>query len=131
MTNFKVMVCDDSIFVRKKMRDILAMLGVSNVIEAENGQQAVDKYKSENPTLVFMDIIMPEKDGVEALSEIMAFDGGARVVMASSVGTQKNLKDAIVAGAYDFLQKPIETADIARIVKKAAGNAPRQVSPHI
>ena len=129
MTNFKVMVCDDSIFVRKKMRDILNLLGVSNVIEAENGQQAVDKYKSENPTLVFMDIIMPEKNGVEALSEIMAFDGGARVVMASSVGTQKNLKDAIVAGAYDFLQKPIETADIARIIKKAAGNAPRQVSP--
>ena len=120
MTNFKVMVCDDSIFVRKKMRDILNLLGVSNIIEADNGQQAVDKYKSENPTLVFMDIIMPEKDGVEALSEIMAFDGGARVVMASSVGTQKNLKDAIVAGAYDFLQKPIETADIARIVKKAS-----------
>ena len=131
MTNLKVMVCDDSIFVRKKMRDILNLLGVSNVIEAENGQQAVDKYKSENPTLVFMDIIMPEKNGVEALSEIMAFDGGARVVMASSVGTQKNLKDAIVAGAYDFLQKPIETADIARIIKKAAGNAPRQVSPHL
>ena len=120
MTNFKVMVCDDSIFVRKKMRDILALLGVNNVIEAENGQQAVDKYKSENPTLVFMDIIMPEKDGVEALSEIMAFDSGARVVMASSVGTQKNLKDAITAGAYDFLQKPIEAADIARIIKKAS-----------
>ena len=120
MPNFKVMVCDDSIFVRKKMRDILALLGVNNVIEAENGQQAVDKYKSENPTLVFMDIIMPEKDGVEALSEIMAFDGGARVVMASSVGTQKNLKDAITAGAYDFLQKPIEAADIARIIKKAS-----------
>ena len=129
MSNFKVMVCDDSIFVRKKMRDILALLGVNNVIEAADGQQAVDKYKSENPTLVFMDIIMPEKDGVEALSEIMAFDSGARVVMASSVGTQKNLKDAITAGAYDFLQKPIETADIARIVKKAAGNAQRQVSP--
>ena len=120
MPNFKVMVCDDSIFVRKKMRDILALLGVNNVIEAEDGQQAVDKYKSENPTLVFMDIIMPEKDGVEALSEIIAFDSGARVVMASSVGTQKNLKDAIVAGAYDFLQKPIEAADIARIVKKAS-----------
>lgn len=123
MPNFKVMVCDDSIFVRKKMRDILALLGVNNVIEAEDGQQAVDKYKSENPTLVFMDIIMPEKDGVEALSEIMAFDSEARVVMASSVGTQKNLKDAIMAGAYDFLQKPIETADIARIVKKASAQS--------
>ncbi len=121
MPNFKVMVCDDSIFVRKKMRDILALLGVNNIIEAENGQQAVDKYKDESPTLVFMDIVMPEKDGVEALTEIRAFDGEARVVMASSVGTQKNLKDAIMAGAYDFLQKPIETADIARIVKKASG----------
>lgn len=120
MPNFKVMVCDDSIFVRKKMRDILALLGVNNVIEAEDGQQAVDKYKEESPALVFMDIIMPEKNGVDALSEIMAFDGGARVVMASSVGTQKNLKDAITAGAYDFLQKPIETADIARIIKKAS-----------
>ncbi len=120
MPNFKVMICDDSIFVRKKMRDILALLGVSNIIEAEDGQQAVDKYKAENPTLVFMDIIMPEKNGVDALSEIMAFDSNAKVVMASSVGTQKNLKDAIVAGAYDFLQKPIETADIARIVKKAS-----------
>lgn len=120
MPNLKVMVCDDSIFVRKKMRDILALLGVNNVIEAEDGQQAVDKYKDENPSLVFMDIIMPEKDGVEALSEIIAFDSEARVVMASSVGTQKNLKDAIMAGAYDFLQKPIEAADIARIVKKAS-----------
>ncbi|MCM1328939.1 MAG: response regulator [Ruminococcus sp.] len=122
MSAIKVLICDDSVFVRKKMRNILALLGVSNVIEAENGQQAVDKYKSETPTLVFMDIIMPEKDGLQALAEIIAFDGGARVVMASSVGTQQNLKDAIVAGAYDFLQKPIETADIARIVKKAVGS---------
>lgn len=120
MLNFKVMICDDSIFVRKKMRDTLAMLGVDNIIEAEDGQQAVDKYKEEKPDLVFMDIIMPEKNGVDALSEIMAFDGKARVVMASSVGTQKNLKDAILAGAYDFLQKPIETADIERIVKRAS-----------
>lgn len=119
MSGIKVMVCDDSIFVRKKMRNILALLGVNNIIEAENGQQAVDKYKDESPALVFMDIIMPEKDGLHALAEIIAFDGRARVVIASSAGTQQNLKNAIVAGAYDFLQKPIETADIARIVKKA------------
>ncbi|MDE6133085.1 MAG: response regulator, partial [Oscillospiraceae bacterium] len=79
MSAIKVMICDDSMFVRKKMRDILTMLGVNNIIEAEDGQQAVDKYKSESPELVFMDIVMPEMDGVEALSEIMAFDGGARV----------------------------------------------------
>lgn len=118
MPAIKVLVCDDSIFVRKKMKDILSLLGVNNVIEAENGQQAVDKYKAESPSLVFMDIIMPEKDGVEALSEIIAFDKDARVVMASSAGTQKNLKDALMTGAYDFLQKPVEAADVARVVKK-------------
>lgn len=120
MSGFKVMICDDSIFARKKMRDILTLLGVNNIIEAENGQQAVEKYKAEAPTLVFMDIIMPEKNGVDALAEIREYDSEAKVVMASSVGTQKNLRDAIVAGAYDFLQKPIETADVARIFKKAS-----------
>lgn len=116
------MICDDSIFARKKMKNILALLGVNNVIEAENGQQAVDKYKAEAPNLVFMDIIMPEKNGIDALSEIKEYDSGARVIMASSVGTQKNLRDAISAGAYDFLQKPIEPADVARIFKKASEN---------
>lgn len=122
MSAFKVMICDDSIFARKKMKNILALLGVNNVIEAENGQQAVDKYKAEAPNLVFMDIIMPEKNGIDALSEIKEYDSGARVIMASSVGTQKNLRDAISAGAYDFLQKPIEPADVARIFKKASEN---------
>ena len=119
MSAFKVMICDDSIFVRKKMKDALAAVEITEIIEAADGQQAVDKYKEEKPNLVFMDIIMPVKGGVEALTEIKAFDSSAKVVMASSVGTQENLKDAILAGAYDFLQKPIDNNDVAKIVAKA------------
>lgn len=115
----KVMVCDDSMFVRKKMKDAVAAAGACEIIEAADGQQAIDKYKAEKPDLVFMDIIMPVKSGVEALTEIKAFDGNAKVVMASSVGTQENLKDAIMAGAYDFLQKPIANEDVAKIISKA------------
>ena len=120
MSSLKVMVCDDSMFVRKKMKDAVIEAGVTEIIEAENGQQAVDKYKSEKPDLVFMDIIMPVKSGVEALTEIKSFDSSAKVVMASSVGTQENLKEAILAGAYDFLQKPISSDDVSKIISKAS-----------
>ena len=114
----KVLICDDSIFVRKKMRTAIESAGVTDIIEASDGQQAVEKYKAEKPDLCFMDIIMPVKTGVEALKEIREFDKNAKVIMASSVGTQANLKEAIVAGAYDFLQKPIEDAAIKKIIDR-------------
>ena len=117
----KVLICDDSIFVRKKMKDAVAAAGVTEIIEASDGQQAVDKYKAEKPDLVFMDIIMPVKTGVDALKEIREFDKSAKVIMASSVGTQANLKEAIVAGAFDFLQKPIEDAAVKKIIDKIKG----------
>lgn len=120
MSALKVMVCDDSMFVRKKMKDAVAAAGVTEIIEAADGQQAIDKYKAEKPDLVFMDIIMPVKSGVEALTEIKSFDSSAKIVMASSVGTQENLKEAILAGAYDFLQKPIANDDVAKIISKAS-----------
>ena len=114
----KVMICDDSIFVRKKMKDTLVGCGIEEIIEAADGQQAVDKYKAEKPDLVFMDIVMPVKTGVDALKEIKEFDSAAKVIMASSVGTQGNLKEAIVAGAFDFLQKPIEDSAVQKIIAK-------------
>ena len=117
----KVLICDDSIFVRKKMKEAVAAAGVTEIIEASDGQQAVDKYKAEKPDLVFMDIIMPVKTGVDALKEIREFDKSAKVIMASSVGTQANLKEAIVAGAFDFLQKPIEDAAVKKIIDKIKG----------
>ena len=117
----KVMICDDSMFIRKKMKDAIAAAAPdAEIVEAFNGRQAVEKYQSEKPDIVFMDIIMPEKSGVDALIEIIAIDKNAKIVMASSVGTQENLKQAIHAGAYDFLQKPIEDEAVAKIIAKAS-----------
>ena len=65
-----------------------------------------------------MDIVMPKKTGVEALKEIKNINPKAKVVMASSVGTQANLKEAIEAGVYDFLQKPITDSDIEKILSR-------------
>lgn len=74
--------------------------------EAENGAQAVEKYKEHSPDLVTMDITMPEMDGISALKEIKQIDAQARIIMCSAMGQQSMVIDAIQAGAKDFIVKP-------------------------
>lgn len=118
LSEIRVLICDDSILVRKKMTDLMTKLGCKEIYTATDGENAVEQYKANLPDITFMDIVMPKKTGVEALKEILAVNPKAKVVVASSVGTQGNLKEAIEAGAYDFLQKPISDADVEKILKR-------------
>lgn len=115
-----VLVCDDSMFARKSLCMFIATLGVKNIYEASDGAEAVEKYKANKPDIVFMDIVMPVITGIEALEHIIKFDPEAKVIMASSVGTQAHLKSAIKAGASDFLQKPISNDQVKQILENAA-----------
>ena len=72
------------------------------------------------PDVAFMDIVMPRKTGIEAVTEIIQMDPKAKIVMASSVGTQNHLKEALSAGAYEFLQKPISNEQIYKILEIVA-----------
>ena len=114
--SLKILVCDDSMLIRKKLKEVLKSCGCNNISEAANGQEAVDKYKESKPDLVFMDIIMPFKNGIEAVKEIIEFDSDAKVVMASSAGTKEHVKEAIKAGAFEFVQKPWEVEQINKIL---------------
>ena len=116
ISELRILICDDSLLVRKKLTDILKKLGITSIFEAVDGVQAVDLYKEHNPDLVFMDIVMPVKTGLDALVEIKAFDSNAKVVMASTIGTQSNLVTAIKAGAYEFLQKPVSDEDVLKVL---------------
>ena len=118
--SLKVLICDDSMFVRKKLSAVLNKCGVESISEATDGEQAVEMFRKEHPDLVLMDIVMPKMTGVEALKAILAEDPKARVVMASSVGTQENLKEAITAGSFDFLQKPISDAQLEMLINKVS-----------
>lgn len=117
----KVLICDDSVLVRKQMKNILSGQGINSIEEAVDGEQAVVKYAECMPDLVFMDIVMPKKTGVEALKDIKSLNPDAKVVMASSIGTQSNLKEAIENGAYDFIQKPVSEEIIVKILEKIKG----------
>ena len=116
INEFKVLVCDDSILSRKKLKDCILSMGCAEVFEAADGEEAIAQYEANRPNLVFMDIVMPKKDGLEAVTEILKIDSNAKIVMASSVGTQSFLKDAIKAGAFDFLQKPFDPKKKKKLV---------------
>ena len=114
----KVLISDDSILARKQLKDILQTMGTPTFIEATDGQSAIDQYKAENADLVFLDIVMPKKDGNIAIQEIMAYDPKATIIIVSSVGTQSQLKCALEAGAVDFIQKPIDNQQVIDVVNK-------------
>lgn len=112
----KILIGDDSILARKQIKDMISKFGSPVFLEASNGQDCIDLYKKEHPTLVFLDIVMPVKDGNAAIREIMEFDKDASIIIVSSVGTQSQLRSAIEAGAKDFIQKPLKSADIQHII---------------
>lgn len=115
----KVLVVDDAAFMRIKLKDILEKNGYEVVGEAANGIEAVDRYKELNPDVVTLDITMPEMDGIEALTEIKAFDANATVLMCSAMGQQSMVMEAIRAGAQDFIVKPFDTERVIKALDKA------------
>ena len=117
----KILICDDSILARKQIKDIIATIGSPEIFEATDGQSAIDIYKTEKPNLVFLDIVMPKKDGNIAIEEIIAFDNEAIIIIVSSVGTQSQLKCALEAGATDFIQKPFSKEQIIEALHKYIG----------
>ncbi|RUL50769.1 MULTISPECIES: response regulator [Lysinibacillus] len=116
--NLKVLICDDSILIRKKLRSVLEKCKIEEIFEAENGAIAVEQAKELNPDLIFMDIVMPDKDGIEALKEIKTFNTDVKIVMASSAGTSDHLKEALSNGAYDFIQKPVSFESVTLLIEK-------------
>jgi len=118
INNGRVLICDDSILVRKQIKDIIASVGAPTIIEASDGESAVQLYKEHKPDLVFLDIVMPKKDGNVAINEIISYDKDAKIVIVSSVGTQSQLKCALESGATDFIQKPINKEQILDALNK-------------
>lgn len=113
----KILICDDSMTVRKKLGNTLKALVDCDLYEAKNGVEAIERFNEETPDLVFMDIMMPEKDGLEAVAEIMVEHIDAKIVMLSSVGTKSNLQKALKFGAVDFVQKPVDIERLKTILE--------------
>ncbi|MCL2255065.1 MAG: response regulator [Lachnospiraceae bacterium] len=116
-----ILIVDDAAFMRMMIKDILSKNGYNVVGEAENGLKAIEKYNELQPDLVLMDITMPEMDGIAALKQIKAANGGALVIMCSAMGQQAMVIESIQAGAKDFIVKPFQAERVLEAVKKVVG----------
>ena len=121
----RVLVADDQSMVRAGFRMLLSgEKDIEVVAEASNGLEAVDKAARFEPTVVLMDIRMPELDGLEATRRILAADSSARVLILTTFDLDEYVYDALAAGASGFVLKddPPEQL-IAAIRTVAAGDA--------
>jgi len=117
----KVLIVDDAMFMRNMIAEIFNGKKYQEedyevVAEAENGIEAVEKYKEHNPDIVTMDIVMPEMTGIEALKEIMGMDSEANVIMCSALGQDSLVMEALDAGAKDFIVKPFQPEKVLDVV---------------
>lgn len=115
------MTVDDAAFMRMLIKDTLNKNGYTDIVEATDGQVACDIYLQEKPDLIFMDITMPNKTGLEALADIKKLDPMAKVVMCSAMGQEAMVVEAIKLGAIDFIVKPFKPDRLLQIVKKVLG----------
>ncbi len=102
----RVLVVDDSMLMRRMVKDTLLSDGWEVVGEACNGREAVEKYETLRPDAVTLDIIMPDTDGMAALQDILRIDPKAKVIVVSALSQTKLISEAIRLGAQDFVAKP-------------------------
>ncbi|WP_245741340.1 response regulator [Propionispira arboris] len=109
----KILITDDSLLLRRKLKQELESLDCE-VFEAKNGKEAVMMYLENQPDGTFLDIVMPEVGGLEALKAIRKINEKAQVIMLSSTGTSSKLVETLKFGAIDFIQKPYTTQQIKK-----------------
>jgi len=112
----KVLVTDDSAFMRKVLVDILNKNGYTETIEAQDGKEAIEKFNSEKPDLVLLDVIMPEMDGLEVLKQIVPL--GAKAIVISAVGQETMMTQAKDFGAKGYIIKPFDESKVLEEIKK-------------
>ncbi len=114
----RILVADDAAFMRQMIREIVEAEGHEVVAEASDGVEAVDQFKTHQPDVVTMDIVMPRRSGIDAVKGILEIDSNACVVMCSALGQETLVTEALQAGARDFIVKPFKPDSVVKTLIK-------------
>ncbi len=114
-----VIVADDEQHIRMLFRTIFMTMGAKVLGEADNGQMAVEMYRTHRPDILLLDVNMPVKDGEEALAEIMETNPDAFVIMLTSVVDRETVEKCFSLGASSYILKDTPMAEIKQMVTDA------------
>ena len=116
---YKVLIIDDSIFIRKQISQILSSEGYEIAGQAGDGMEGIEMLKElvPNVDLITLDITMPRMDGVTCLGELLKIDPEVKVVMVSALGKQDLVKQAIITGAKNYIVKPLDRKKVLERLK--------------
>lgn len=115
----KILVVDDSNFIRRSIIDILTSEGYNVVGEAGSAEDAIQIAHTSKPNLLLLDIVMPEISGLELAKHFQEKISGEKyIIMMSSLAIESIVIESISNGAIDFLQKPFERDDLLKAVSK-------------
>ncbi len=112
----KIMIVDDSNYLRATLRAAFEAAGYEVVVECDNGVDAVEMYAKYRPDVVTMDIVMPRGHGLQAISKIIEFDPDAKIIVITALGHEPMIRKALSFGALNFVIKPAETEEILQAV---------------
>ncbi len=115
---YRVLIIDDELFIRSSLSRLVERQGFE-ALQAETGQEGLEKVFTERPEIIFLDYQLPDTDGLEVLREIKRENQDALVIFLSAHGTYKTVAEAIREGAFDYLSKPYPDEDISLVLMKA------------
>jgi two-component system, chemotaxis family, chemotaxis protein CheY len=118
----KVLIVDDSALTRRSLRQILETAGCE-VVEAEDGLGALERYYLDKPDVVLLDLVMRGMYGLEVLQKLRELDDNARIVVVSADVQSSSLELAEQAGAKGFINKPFDKAEILVALDTALSGA--------
>ncbi len=112
----RILIADDSIFMRSALKEILVNAGHEVVGEAATGSEAIELYGKLSPDIVTMDITMPQLGGIEALKQIRALNKNAVVIMVTSISKPESAGEALNSGAKSYITKPFDKDKVLKAI---------------
>ncbi len=118
MSRVRILVADDADFMYEMLENLIDKTRYEVVGYAADGEEAVRKFKDLSPDLITMDILMPRMNGIKSIKEIRRLNVKARILVISALSDPDLIKEALAAGAADYITKPFAVSDLKNRIAK-------------
>lgn len=113
----KVLIVDDSAFMRMLLKEKISNIGQTKIFEAANGKQAIETAKKQKPDLILLDIILPDINGETVLSNLRNAGMKTKVIMITAVGQKLVIERCEKMGINGYIVKPFDDTKITELIK--------------